>query len=103
MNDKVYAILKNSYEFDDINYGDYYPCFLSLNKNKVIEQFNSIKEAEISSFNNAIKYYKNFIESHPERAEDFQIEENTDNQLTIYLNNWCYMWKLAEFELDKIV
>lgn len=103
MNDKVYAILKNSYEFDDLNYGDYYPCFLSLNKNKVIEQFNSIKDAEISSFNNAVKYYKDLIEKYPNRKEDFQIAENTDNQLTIYLNNWCYKWKLAEFELDKSV
>ena len=103
MNNKVYAILKLSYEFDDLNYGDYYPCFLSLNENKVIEQFNSIKDAEISSFNNAIKYYKDFIENHPERAEDFQIAENTDKTLVIYLDNLCYNWKLAEYELDKIV
>ena len=103
MNNKVYTILKLSYEFDDLNYGDYWPCFLSLNENKVIEQFNSIKDAEISSFNNAIKYYKDFIESHPERAEDFQIAENTDETLVIYLNNWCYKWKLAEYELDKIL
>lgn len=44
MNDKVYVILKNAYEFDDFNYGDYYPCFISLNKDKVVDQFNSIKE-----------------------------------------------------------
>lgn len=100
---KVYAILKNSYEFDDLNYGDYYPCFLSLSKDKVIDQFNSIKDVEISSFNNALNYYKDLIEKHPERKEDFQIEENTDEKLTIYLNNWCYEWKLAEYELDKLL
>ena len=98
---KVYVILKLSYEFDDLNYGDYWPCFLSLNKDKVIEQFNSIKEVEISSFNNTLKYYKDFIEKNPDRKEDFQITENTDEKLTIYLNNWCYRWKLAEYELDK--
>jgi len=103
MNNKVYVILKLSYEFDDLNYGDYYPCFLSLNENKVIEQFKLIKDVNISSFNNAIKYYKDFIESHPEQAKDFQIVENTDKTLVIYLNNWCYKWKLAEYELDKIV
>ncbi len=103
MNNKLYAILKLSYEFDDLNYGDYYPYFLSLNENKVIKQFNSIKNTEISSFNNAVKYYKDFIESHPERAEDFQIEENTDKTLVIYLDNWCYKWKLVEYELDKII
>ena len=42
MNDKVYAILKRSYEFDDLNYGDYWPCFLSLDKHKVINKFNEI-------------------------------------------------------------
>ena len=103
MNDKVYVILKNAYEFDDLNYGDYYPCFLSLNKNTVIDQFNSIKDVEISSFNNALNYYKDLIEEHPDRKEDFQITENTDEALTIYLDNWCYMWKLAEYELDKLL
>ena len=100
MNNKVYAILKLSYEFDDINYGDYNPCFLSLDKDKVIAQFNSIKETEIFSFNVEVEYYKDFIEKHPNRKEDFQIAENTDNQLTIYLDNWCHKWKLTEFELD---
>jgi hypothetical protein len=103
MNDKVYVILKNAYEFDDFNYGDYYPCFISLNKDKVVDQFNSIKEVEISSFNNALNYYKDLIEEQPERKEDFQIEENTDEKLTIYLNNWCYKWQLVEYELDKLL
>ena len=55
MNDKVYAILKRSYEFDDLNYGDYWPCFLSLDKHKVINKFNEIKEEETDHFNENMK------------------------------------------------
>lgn len=35
--EKVYAILYNAYEFDDLSYGDLTPRFLSLDKNKCIE------------------------------------------------------------------
>ena len=35
--DKVYAILKRSYEFDDIDYGSFVPCFLSHKGQKTLK------------------------------------------------------------------
>lgn len=103
---KVYAILTRSYEFDDLDYGDYVPCFLSLDKSKVQETFNSIREEEIKHFHqsmgNFYKFYKGFLEKHPERVEDFQIVEDTDEYLEIALDKWCYQWKITEYELDKM-
>ena len=102
--DKVYVILKNSYEFDDLNYGELTPYYLSLDKDRVQETFNSIKEKEIKWFHQALeRSYKGFLEKHPERAEDFQIAENTEDYLEIYLDNWCYQWKLTEYELDEMI
>lgn len=101
--DKVYAILKNSYEFDDLNYGELTPCYLSLDKDGAQETFNSIKEKELKWFHQTLESsYKGFLEKYPERAEDFQIVENTDDYLEIYLDNWCYEFKLTEYELDKM-
>ena len=102
--DKVYAILKRSYEFDDLDYGSFVPCFLSLDKEKVIETFKSIKEEETSHFHQSMeRFYKGFIEENPERAEDFQIVEDTDYCFEMFLDKWCYQWKLTEYELDELI
>lgn len=104
MNDKVYAIVKWSYEFDDLDYGDYWPYFLSLNKDKVIDKFNEIKKEETIRFNEDMKmdYVKRILAKYPERVEDFQIVEDTEDMFKIYFDNWCYNWKLTEFKLDTI-
>lgn len=105
MNNKVYAILKRSYEFDDLNYGDYWLCFLSLDKHKVINKFNEIKEEETDEFNENMKldHVKRILKEYPERAEDFQIVKDSEDRFEIYFDNWCYDWKLAEYELDTIL
>ena len=105
MNNKVYAILKRSYEFDDLNYGDYWPCFLSLDKHKVINKFNEIKEEETDNFNENMKldYVKRILTEYPERTEDFQIVKDSEDRFEIYFDNWCYDWKLTEYELDTIL
>lgn len=104
VNDKVYAILKRSYEFDDIDYGSFRPIFLSLNKDKVINKFNEIKKEETDNFNeNMNDYVKRILTEYPEREEYFQIAEDTEDMFEIYFDNWCYEWKLAEYELDTIL
>ena len=103
VNDKVYAILKRSYDIDDID-GDFRPVFLSLNKDKVINKFNEIKKEETDNFNeNMNDYVKRILAEYPEREEDFQIAEDTEDMFEIYFDNWCYEWKLTEYELDTIV
>ena len=105
MNNKVYVILKRSYEFDDFDYGDYCPCFLSLNKDKVIDKFNDIIKEETDHFNEDMKidYVKRILTKYPERAEDFQIVRDSEDRFEIYFDNWCYDWKLGEYELDTIL
>lgn len=92
---KVYAILHNSYEFDDISYGELTPSFMSLNKETVIEEFNRIKEREITSLETKIKYFNEDLK----RKLDFQITINKNDELEIYSDNWCYHWIIDEYEL----
>ena len=100
MNKKVYAILHNSYEFDDLNYGDLTPSFMSLNKDTVLKKFKEIKENEISNFYRIFKMKENWLNEHPEFKEDYQIIVNTKDELEIFCDNWCYIWKLTEYELN---
>ena len=57
--EKVYAILYNAYEFDDLSYGDLTPKFLSLDKNKCIEQFNNWKESDIKILTKLFQFKRN--------------------------------------------
>ena len=97
--EKVYVILRNSYELDDISYGELTPSFMSLNKGTVIKEFNKIKEREISWFNELVEKKEEWLNEHPEFKEDYQIPINTDNELEIYVGNWCYHWMMTEYEL----
>ena len=96
---KVYAILHNSYEFDDISYGELTPSFMSLDKETVIKEFNRIKKREIKHIEDLIKHWEKYLNEHPERKEDFQITINKDDELEIYFDNWCYHWVIDEYEL----
>jgi hypothetical protein len=96
---KIYVILYNAYEFDDLGYGDLTPKFLSLDENKVKEEFHNLKEKEI-------KWFNKFVYEHPQVCkdnEDYQIVVNKDDELEIYMGNWCYHWVLSSYELDKIM
>ena len=103
MEQKVYAILYNAYEFDDLSYGDLTPKFMSLSKDTVLKEFESIKEKEINWFNNILSGKEEWLKEHPERKEDYQICTNTEDSLEIYVGNWCYEWRLTEYELDKYI
>lgn len=83
---KVYAILYYAYEFDDLNYGDYHPIYFSLDKEKIIEKFNNMKNDELKHFNNIVKDYIN--------DENYQIDINIDNELVLFIGKWCYNYKL---------
>ena len=72
---------------------------MSLNKETVIEEFNRIKEREITFFENSIKLREKYLNEHPERKVDFQIAINEDDELKIYSDNWCYQWIIDEYEL----
>lgn len=96
-NNKIYAILYNSYEFDDFNYGDPTPYYLSHSMKNVLEKFKSIKEEEITSLNE-------LFEKHPEfrNDEDYQIAVNNETEFKVYCGNWCYEYLLCSYEMETI-
>ena len=98
---KVYAILYNSYEFDDLGYGDLTPIFLSLDENNCKRIFEKWKPQEIDMFNRVIKEKEQWLNENPKRQEDYQININTDREFEMYLGNWCYHYALVDYDLDR--
>ena len=98
---KVYAVLYNAYEFDDLSYGELTPKFLSLNKDNCIKMFEKWKAQEIETFNRVVKEKEEWLNENPERWEDYQININTDREFEMYFGNWCYHYVLVDYDLDK--
>lgn len=98
---KVYAVLYNAYEFDDLGYGDLTPKFLSLNKDNCIKMFEKWKAQKIETFNQVVKEKEKWLNENPEQWDDYQININTDREFEMYLGNWCYHYVLVEYDLDK--
>ena len=79
---KVFIISRRAYEQDDFDYGTYEPVLCTLNAN------------------NADKTFKNIYKSVLLDAESSNIT-CTDFSFEYKRKNWCYQYKLEEFELDK--
>lgn len=98
-NNKVYAILKNSYEIDDIEYGDLYPYYFSLNKETIIKEFNRIKKENIEHLDRIIELKKDYLEKYPDKKEDYQVMEDNAEVFKYCMGNWTYVYAIEEFDL----
>ena len=86
--DKVYAIMYNSYEVDDLDYGDYHIIYLSLNKDKRDKVFENLRHKNMCPDENSpfFKY--------------FEPKENKKGHFSFYYGKWCYQYKLEKFNLE---
>lgn len=93
---KLYIVKYCANEFDDLGYDDPYAIFYSLDEQKAKDFFENERKTNIEEFNY-------FIENHSEykNNEDYQIAENKNDFLEIYMGNWFYQWKYEEREIDK--
>ena len=93
--DKVYVIRYRAHEFDDLGWGSFDPIFISLDKSKVQEKFEKIKQNGITDLNKTIKNYFNGVEN-----EDYRVEENTEDGFELWMGKWCYEYYIEEYPLD---
>ena len=93
--DKVYVIRYRAHEFDDLDLGSFDPVFISLDKSKVQDRFEKIKETDINNLNKIIKQLFDGKEQ-----EDYQVEENTEDRFELWMGNWCYEYFIEEYPLD---
>lgn len=93
--DKVYVIRYRAHEFDDLDLGSFDPIFISLDKSKVQDRFEKIKETDINNLNKIIKQLFDGKEQ-----EDYQVEENTEDRFELWMGNWCYEYFIEEYPLD---
>lgn len=85
---KVYMVLYNAHEYDDMDEGKDDIVFISLNHDNA-RKFYDESVKEISS--------KRPIFSFGEYEVD---EDNTDTEFTCWWGKWCYTYKFVERELN---
>lgn len=84
---KVYLILYNSHEFDDMDEGKDDIVFASLDEEKAMEEFR--QDVENIKTNRPVFAFGDYEEN----------EDNTETNFQCYWGNRCYSLKLQEFEL----
>ena len=84
---KVYVILYNAYEIDDIDIGDLTPIYLSLSKDSRNKEYERLLSSN-----------KNHFENCKHTNED-EFEE-TNEEFSYSLGNWCYHYAKDEYKLD---
>ena len=94
---KVYILYYRAYEFDDLDYGSFYPKYISLNKEEIQNKFNEYKMSEIFSLNKYLEQHPNLSEAD---KEDYQVDTNFNNLFSIFFGRWCYEYMIQEYELD---
>ena len=92
---KVYTLESRSYEFDDIDFGGFIIKYVSLDKDKIIEKFNSNKEWYIKIINEV----QNRTDIDEVIKEDYQIYRDEQDYFEAWYGNWCYEFSINEYEL----
>lgn len=85
MNNRIYCIEYWAYECDDINTGDYEPFYLSLNEQKVKDEFAKWKQI---AFNQNEKYKG-------------EIWEDTETTFEHCIGNWVYKYRYISYPLNE--
>ena len=85
---KVYMVLYNAHEYDDLDAGKDDIVYISLNR------VNTRK-----CYDDAVK--KISTEKPLFNFGEYEVDENnTDNEFTCWWGKWCYTFKFVERELD---
>ncbi len=102
MRKKIFVVLYNAYEFDDISggiqTGGPEPIYISLDPNKTKDKFNKYVKSQKESYERLLETNGEWIKSH---QEDYQIYIDTENEFELWVGNWCYYYKLTSYDLDK--
>lgn len=88
---KIYAILYNAYEIDDIERGDLTPIYCSLSQVNRDKKYDELVEDSHKQFNK----YSN---------EDDYWEQNDIcdlHELNYSIGKWSYHYRTVEYDLDK--
>lgn len=96
--EKIFVVLYNAYEFDDLDYGSPYLIYCSLDPKKAQEKFIKCVQMQKKSFEQYVRDNKEWVDSH---QEDYQIYTDTENEFEIWFGKWAYYYKLTSYDLDK--
>ena len=84
---KIYYVMYNSYQIDDIEYGDPTPIYFSYDPKKVNDFFDE-------KVKNTCEYYK---KTYP---ESFSIDELTGKSFSYWVDEWKYSYDVVSSPLE---
>jgi len=82
----VYVLEYHSYEYDDINIGDYKPFFISLNEQNVKDEFEKWKANGLSDIS---------------KLDNVELFEDTETTFEYSIGNWIYKYRIVSYPLDE--
>lgn len=82
----VYVLEYHSYESDDIIVGDYEPFFISLDEQKVKDEFEKWKANVLSDIS---------------RLANTELFEDTETTFEYSIGNWIYKYRIVSYPLDE--
>jgi len=82
----IYVLEYQAYEYDDIDTGGYEPFFISLNEQKVKDEFEKWKANGLSDI---------------EKFDDTELFEDTETIFEYTIGNWIYKYRIVSYPLDK--
>ena len=92
---KVYTLENKSFEFDDLTDGCFSIKYISLDKDKIIKEFNKQKN-----------FYTKVIEEQQKRTDvddnyrkSYQVYRNELDYFEAWCGKWCYEYSINEYQL----
>ena len=82
----VYVLEYLSYEYDDINIGDYEPFFISLNEQNVKNEFEKWKSNGLSDIS---------------KLDNAELFVDTETTFEYSIGNWIYKYRIVSYPLDE--
>lgn len=96
---KLYCIVYKAHEMGDFyDDGNIRPVYYTLDKDDLEKTWEELKNEELEFFNSRKERAKQ-INGQPEK---YTIEENCDDTLELFMENWAYRWTKADYELGKL-
>lgn len=90
---RLYAVLENGHEFDDLDAGESSPVFLSTDHRRARSIYNRL----------VIQARQQGLEGKKQYGDDYYEEddENNENTFCYYLGKWCYTYRFEEYLMDS--
>lgn len=97
---RIYVVMSNGHEYDDIDFGESFPIFFSTDRDRARKFYDRLVQAKKQFAMEAAENHRHF---YPNDTEPYyeEYDDNTDVQFAYILGKWCYTYRLEEHLMDS--